>query len=119
MEYFKENEYHILKYKLAKEPSITKEDILSVNKIVSDNGGYEVEIIFTEIGSLKFAQLSKNNIRKPIVIVANKFFVSAPIFASEINGGKMIIAGDFSDTEIDALIANLKKSRVGKGEFHP
>ena len=106
---FKENEYHILKYKLAKEPSITKEDILSVNKIVSDNGGYEVEIIFTEIGSLKFAQLSKNNIRKPIVIVANKFFVSAPIFASEINGGKMIIAGDFSDTEIDALIANLKK----------
>ena len=106
---FKENEYHILKYKLAKEPSITKEDILSVNKIVSDNGGYEVEIIFTEIGSLKFAQLSKKNIRKPIVIVANNFFVSAPVFASEINGGKMIIAGDFSDTEIDALIANLKK----------
>lgn len=106
---FKEDEYDEKKYKLAKEPSITKDDILSVNKIVSDYGGYEIEIIFTEKGRVKFAELSKNNIRKPIAIVVNKSIVFSPIFASETIGGKANIRGDFSETEIDDLITNLKE----------
>lgn len=106
---FKENEYDAKKYQLAKEPSIQKDDILSVSKIVSDYGGYEIQITFTAKGSEKLAQLSRTNIRKPIAIVVNKIIISSPVFASEITGGKANIAGGFSEAEVDAIIANLKK----------
>lgn len=106
---YKENEYDPEKYKLAIEPSITKDDILSVNKIVSDYGGYEIELIFTEKGRLRLAEFSKNNIKKPFAIVVNKLIISTPIFFSEITGGKANIAGDFSESEIDELITNFKK----------
>ncbi len=106
---FKENEYDTKLYKLAKTASINNKDILSVNKNVSDYGGFEIELIFTEKGSLKLAELSKNNIRKPIAIVVNKLIVSTPIFATEITGGKANIGNGFSETEIDNLILSLKK----------
>ena len=106
---FKENEYDTKQYKLAKTASINNKDILSVNKNVSDYGGFEIELVFTEKGSLKLAELSKNNIRKPIAIVVNKLIVSTPIFASEITGGKANIGNGFSETEIDDLILSLKK----------
>ncbi|NRS90351.1 hypothetical protein HNQ02_003291 [Flavobacterium sp. 7E] len=105
---YKEYNFDVQKYKLAKEPSVTKNDILSVNKIISDYGGYEIEIVFTKTGSVKFAEFSKRNIRKPMAVVVNNFIVSAPIFASEITGGKAKIKGDFSEKEIDELIFNLK-----------
>ncbi|KKX50120.1 hypothetical protein L950_0211900 [Sphingobacterium sp. IITKGP-BTPF85] len=105
---FKENEYDAKKYQLAKEPSIQKDDILSVSKVISDYGGYEIQITFTEKGSEKLAQLSRTNIRKPIAIVVNKLIISSPVFASEITGGKANIAGGFSEAEVDEIIANLK-----------
>lgn len=105
---FKENEYDAKKYQLAKEPSIQKNDILSVSKVISDYGGYEIQITFTEKGSEKLAQLSRTNIRKPIAIVVNKLIISSPLFASEITGGKANIAGGFSEAEVDEIIANLK-----------
>lgn len=105
---FKENEYDAKKYQLAKEPSIQKDDILSVSKVLSDYGGYEIQITFTEKGSEKLAQLSRTNIRKPIAIVVNKLIISSPLFASEITGGKANIAGGFSEAEVDEIIANLK-----------
>lgn len=105
---FKENEYDAKKYQLAKEPSIQKNDILSVSKVISDYGGYEIQITFTEKGSEKLAQLSRTNIRKPIAIVVNKLIISSPVFASEITGGKANIAGGFSEAEVDEIIANLK-----------
>ena len=106
---FKETEYDAEKYELAQEPSITKEDILSVNKIVSDYGGYEIQLIFTKEGTLKLTEFSKNNIEKPFAIVVNKLIISTPRFYSEITGGKANISGNFSETEIDEIITNLKK----------
>lgn len=105
---FKENEYDAKQYQLAKEPSIQKDDILSVSKIVPDYGGYEIQITFTVKGSEKLAQLSRTNIRKPIAIVVNKLIISSPILTSEITGGKANIAGGFSEAEVDAIIADLK-----------
>lgn len=105
---FKEKEYDIEKYQLAKEPSITSADILSINKIISDEGGYEIEIEFTEKGRLKFKTFSQNNIRKPIAIVINKFIIDVPIFVSAVPSGKIYINGDFSEIELDNLILSFK-----------
>ena len=107
---FKENEYDSKKYELAKEPSIKKDDILAVNKIDSDYGGYEIEIVFTEKGKLEFADLTRKNIGKPVVVVVNKSVIFAPIIYSEITGGKANVRGSFSETEIDDIIANLKNN---------
>lgn len=106
---FKEKEYDIKKFELAKEPSIKKDAILSVNKIEPDYGGYEIEIVFTEKGKDNFAELTRKNIGKPIVIVVNKLVIFAPIIYSEITGGKANVRGSFSESEIDEIIANLKK----------
>ena len=106
---FNDTVYDVEKYELAQKPSITKEDILSFNKIVSDYGGYEIQVIFTEKGTLKFAEFSKKNTGKPFAIVVNKLIISTPIFYSEITGGKAIISGNFSESEIDEIITNLKK----------
>ena len=105
----KNNKYNTKKYQLAQEPSIIKADVLSVKKVVSDYGGYEIEFIFTEKGSVKFAEFSKKNIENPIAIVINKSIVSTPILLSEITGGKANIYGRFSESEIDDLIMHFNK----------
>lgn len=106
---YNEKDYDSNNYELAKEPSIKKDDILAVTKITSNYGGKEIEIVFTEKGKLKFAEVTRQNIGKPIVLVVNKLVVFAPIIYSEIPGGKANVRGSFSETEIDEIIANLKK----------
>ncbi|MET4083805.1 hypothetical protein ABIB40_003777 [Pedobacter sp. UYP30] len=99
----------VSKYELAKKPSITMSDILSVHKVISNYGGYEITIVFTEAGKLKFKELTERNIRKPIAIVVNNVIVSAPIINSTISGGKANISDGFSEKQIDELIKNLKE----------
>jgi len=106
---FKTNENDEEKYKLAKEPSLTRNDILSIKKIISEYDGFEIQIIFTETGKLKFKELTKDNINKPIVIVIDKKIVSAPIIQSEITSGQANIAGRFCEKQIDELLENFKK----------
>ena len=109
VENFNEVKHDIHKYKLAITPSIETKEILSVNKIISDYGGYEIQIVFTEKGRLQFAALTQNNIEKPIAIVVNKSIISAPIVLSAITGGRAHISGEFSEVEIDDIITNFRK----------
>ena len=106
---FDESDYSIEKYELAKTPSLTRNDVLEFQKIVSDYGGYELEIIFTETGTAKFSTLTAANIGKPIVIVVNKFIVSAPIINSEISGGRANITGINNENELDEIVMEFKK----------
>ena len=96
-------------YILAKEPALTKADIESVTKKISEYSGFEMAIVFTPAGALKFKSLSRANINKPIAIVINKTLVSAPIVQAAIAGGKVNIAGGFSEQQIEDLIAKLKE----------
>ena len=106
---YKDNDYNTAKYQLAKEPSMTKNDVLSITKKVPDYGGFEILVKLTEDGKAKFAALTKKNLKKPIVIVCSKTIFFAPIISSEITGGEISINGDFSETEIDDFIINFKK----------
>lgn len=94
---------------LKKEPGVTFEDILVLEKEYNYvNNNNEIRITFTENGKHKFQVLTKNNIKKPIAIVIDKHIVSMPIVNEEISGGKLSISGDFSEAEIDAMIESLR-----------
>ncbi|WP_300669632.1 hypothetical protein [Soonwooa sp.] len=105
---FNEADYDPKKFNLAKTPSLTTSDISSVYKVVADLGGYEIEIKLTPAGATKFAELTRNNVNKPVAIVIDKEIISEPYIQSEIPGGLLRIAGDFSDEKLNSIISKLE-----------
>lgn len=94
--------------RLEEIPSITKDDIQSVEKEIDGRGMQIIAISLTEEGAKKFYLLTKNNIAKPIAIVVDQQIISMPRIVSEISGGKLHISGNFSTAEIDRIIEKLK-----------
>ena len=96
--------------KLKDNPALTSKDIQEVKKVYSDHDNSpEISIVFTKEGARKFYLLTKENIGKPIVIVVARQIVSCPIVNMGILGGKAMIAGDFSEEEIDKMVEQLKR----------
>lgn len=96
--------------KLANKPSLTVKDILEAKKIIDPYGKQiEINIILTKDGTRKFYLMTKENIEKPIAIVLSKQIVSLPKVISEIISGRVSISGDFSEKEVDEMIAILNK----------
>lgn len=54
-----------------------------------------VQLQFTDSGAQKFADLTENNIGKPLPILLDDTPVSSPIVQDKITGGSAIISGDF------------------------
>ncbi len=52
-----------------------------------------VEVVFTEAGSKKFAQITEENVGKRRGIIVDGQLVSAPIVNGKITGGKAVIGG--------------------------
>ena len=106
-----DGEYNSSKYKYAKEASITKKDVSSVNKVISDNGGYEIEFIFTESGTAKLKEFIENNVQlgKPIVVVISNHIVSDYFSYSLIGVGKANVGDRLTEKQIDEFIENFKK----------
>lgn len=106
---YKTNEYDIFKFELSQKPDIQINDIYSIEKKQSVfHIGAEIELTLTETGRIKFKELTKKNIQKPLAIVIDKKIIIAPIVNSEIEGGKLTIAGDYTESQIDELIKKLK-----------
>lgn len=91
---------------LAIEPAITPKDIKEVKKTYRDYGdqGAEISLVLTEEGSQKFYLLTRANIAKQIAIVIENRIVLMPTVNAAITGGRVSIAGDFSEEEIDRMI---------------
>ena len=90
---------------LEKNPAITKDDILEVKKIP---GGYydmcEIEITLKRNGAKKLYSLTENNIGKPIAVVFDKHIISIAIVNFAIPNGRDVLAGNFSEEEIEKII---------------
>lgn len=54
---------------------------------------YELFINLTNTGSIKFAEVTKSNIGKPLAIIINDKLLTAPIIQTEITDGKLMITG--------------------------
>lgn len=88
-------------YFIKKTPAIDNEEIehLSLDHIDMPNGGRE-DIInghLTDEGAHAFANITKNNIGKPLAVVLDGKIISAPRINSEIEGGNFQITVFFEN----------------------
>jgi SecD/SecF fusion protein len=69
----------------------------------SQRDGYGLQITFTEKGAEKWATLTGSNIGRNIAIVIEGVVYAAPRVQDQIKGGKCLISGNFSKSEITRL----------------
>lgn len=76
---------------------LTGKDVKKANVVFDQRTGEPaVQLIFTKDGAEKFAQITKNNVGKPMGIFIDSFPISAPIIQTEITGGEALISGSFT-----------------------
>ena len=66
-----------------------------------------VALEFDSEGADLFAQITKDNIGKPLAVILDGAILSSPVIQSEITGGKAQISGNFTAEEAKALVRNL------------
>jgi len=95
---------HVIKQPDTKQPFPSKEDISSVGVDHNEpTDSYALTITFTESAAEKWAAMTRKNTGKDIAILYGDRVISAPRVTEEIRGGKCMISGNFSKSEIQDL----------------
>lgn len=63
----------------------------------------QVSIEFNAKGTEKFAEITRQNLQKPVAIVLDNEMISAPVVQTEITDGKAVITGKFTIEEAQNL----------------
>ncbi len=71
------------------------------------SGAPEIAITFTERGSKRFAEVTRDHVGHRLAIVIDGKVYSAPKIMMEISGGKAVISGSFTEEEATQLAARL------------
>ncbi|HEX3624341.1 MAG TPA: hypothetical protein VH280_02840 [Verrucomicrobiae bacterium] len=74
------------------------------------DGSSNVEITFTKGGSLRFAEITRENTGKRLAIIIGGQLYCAPRITTEILNGKAVVAGRFSQQAADTLAAKITES---------
>lgn len=88
------------------------EDVQYANTNFSVDGRPEVFIQFNELGSKRWAYITRKNIGNSIAIVINGTVVSAPRVLSAIEGGSATISGNFTKQECNLLSIGLSSIKL-------
>ncbi len=78
---------------LLTESDIVKASVVTLQKYPA------IEVIFSEAGRQKFAQITAQNINKRLGVLVNGELVCAPLIRDTVSIGKAIINGDFSEEQ--------------------
>lgn len=73
-----------------------------------------IEVIFTDRGGQRFAEVTRQNVRKRLAIIIGGKVCEAPTILGEISGGKAQITGDFSKQEAKDLTKKIRASLAKK-----
>lgn len=98
----------------AEETKLTGKDLKSA-KVVFDQSGTgqpQVSLNFTDEGAKKFADITKRNIGKPVVIVLDNEIISAPRVNEAILNGNAVISGNFTLPEAKKLAIELNSGAL-------
>jgi preprotein translocase subunit SecD len=71
--------------------------------VVMHSGRPAVELLLTAEGTSKFEELTTNNVGKKCGMILDGELVSAPIIRAPITVGRAIIAGDFTEAEVQRI----------------
>ena len=86
--------------------------IVSANDDYDANGRPSVSMTMNSDGARRWAQLTKQNINKPIAIALDGYIYSAPNVQNEITGGQSQITGQFSQEDTKDLANVLKSGKM-------
>lgn len=87
---------------------MTGSELKYAGPAVDRYGKPAVSIEFTPEGSRKFANITRRNVGKPLVIMLDGKIISAPNIREPINQGKAQISGSFTQDEMRDLVIKLK-----------
>lgn len=94
---------HIILYDVA----LTGADLSNATPATDEFGNPIVNLLFTSEGGEKFYQVTKENMNKPLAILLDGVVISAPVIQAAIGGGKAMITGSFSPSEVQTLTIQL------------
>ena len=94
-------------------PAMDGASVATAQENYSQNGANaEVNLTMTSNGTSQWAQLTGQNIGKPIAIVLDGLVYSAPNVNQKIEGGNSVITGNFTIQEAQDLANVLKSGKV-------
>lgn len=91
---------------LSEQVALTHRDVESASASEGTSGP-QIEVLFTEAGAQKLAEVTRKGLMKPLGIVIDGRLVSAPVVKAEISGGRAVITGSFSEEEAKHLAAGI------------
>ncbi|MDR1498659.1 MAG: SecD/SecF family protein translocase subunit, partial [Rickettsiales bacterium] len=83
-------------------------DLLTDAAVVYNNGKPVINFKFNSVGAKKFAEITKDNIGRVLVMVLDNKVVAAPRINGRIDGGSGTIVGNFTDKEATEIVMLLK-----------
>jgi SecD/SecF fusion protein len=86
--------------------------VVSATDDYDNNGRPSVSMTMNSDGARRWAQLTKQNIGKPIAIALDGYIYSAPNVQNEITGGQSQITGQFSQEDTKDLANVLKSGKM-------
>lgn len=86
---------------------LTGGDLTKAAVQFDQSGNPEISLNFNSDGAKKFAEITKNNIGKPVAIYLDETPISVPTVQSEIRNGEAVITGQFTITEAKKLAIQL------------
>lgn len=86
---------------------LTGSDVARVSA-VSDSGNYLVELEFTEHGRTAFADATRDNIGRAILIQLDDELLAAPTVQTIISDGRAVIHGNFTREAADAVVSTIR-----------
>ncbi|MBO5678357.1 MAG: protein translocase subunit SecDF [Bacteroidaceae bacterium] len=86
--------------------------IVSATDDYDNNGRPSVSMTMNTEGARRWAQLTKQNVGKPIAIALDGYIYSAPNVINEITGGQSQITGQFSQEDTKDLANVLKSGKM-------
>lgn len=81
---------------VKKQVMVSGETLVNAQVTYSENGQPAVSLKFNSVGGRKFAEMSRDNLKKQFAIVLDNQVISAPVFQSVISTGDGQISGHFT-----------------------
>lgn len=95
--------------KLVRQTNLTGKDLSGSTVVFDQNtGAPEVQLNFTSVGAQKFADITKMNVGKPLMIVLDNIVLSGPTVNQVITGGSAVIQGSFTTDQANQLSIELQ-----------
>lgn len=101
------------KFYLHDEVVMSNDDIVMAS-VTMWNGKPVVELQFTFTGKEKFAQLTKENLKRRVGMLVDGKLVTAPIINAPIDHGIAIITSDFTKDEAQRIADGINKKDSGE-----